>query len=165
MFRGEVQRPVMQVHPFWKSCSKVFYEILFTLTLLRTAVAWFLPHPHPARIIIMGGLNLKIFQNLRGQNFFLNLWGDKLLWGELELNGVSNLSLFHFFRNSQHPENWTSSFKKFFTKCEWIRTCYLPILKFTTKVLKKNFTFCAFFCCIFQTINVIVVIRILEKYL
>ena len=33
--------------------------------------------PHPPSPIIIGGLNL-----LWGQNLFLNLWGDKTLWGE-----------------------------------------------------------------------------------
>ena len=79
-----------------------------------------------------GGLNLKICQNFVGTNFFLGLCRDKPLWGELKLyrGGVifiTAISLFHFFRNRQHPEKWSVSVKDFFRKCECIRSCYLPI--------------------------------------
>ena len=53
----------------------------------------------------------------------LHLWGDTSLWGELLGGGggqgggggvifVTTLSLFHFFRNNQHPEK-SSVFYKF----------------------------------------------------
>ena len=48
----------------------------------------------------------------------------------------TTLSLFHFFRNSQHAEKWSASFKNFLTKCEWIRSCYLPI---SSNIRKKSF--------------------------
>ena len=49
---------------------------------------------------------------------------------------ITTLSLFHFFRNSQHPEKWSVSFTIFFKKCEYIRGCYLPI---SSNLLKKSF--------------------------
>ena len=48
---------------------------------------------------------------------------------------ISTFSLFHFFRNSQHPEKRSVSFKNFFRKFEWIRSCYLPIF---SNLLKKS---------------------------
>ena len=53
----------------------------------------FCPPPRPTASthslppIIMEQLNLKICQHFAGKNFFLHLWGDKLLWGELKLYG------------------------------------------------------------------------------
>ena len=39
----------------------------------------------------------KFAKILWGQNFFLHLWGDKPLWGELKLHGGSNMLLhFHY---------------------------------------------------------------------
>ena len=40
---------------------------------------------------------------------------------------ITTISLFHFFRNSQHPEKCSVSVKNFFKKCECISSCYLPI--------------------------------------
>ena len=63
---------------------------------------------------------------------------DKPLWGELKIWGVifvTTLSLFYFFRNRKHPQNWSVSFKNFFRKCECI-SCYLPI---SSNLLKKYF--------------------------
>ena len=81
------------------------------------------PPPPPPLQIIMGGLNLKICQNFLGQDFFLNLRGNKPLWGELKLYGgvifITTRSLFYFFRNSQTPRK-TKSFKNFFRKYECI---------------------------------------------
>ena len=86
---------------------------------------------------------------------------------------ITTLSLFHFFRNSQHPEKSSVSFTVFFR--EYLQELLLAdILKLTKKVLQKNFTFFAYcdrcfgkkcsVSCIFQVIVVIVVIKILEKY-
>ena len=45
----------------------------------------------PLPPIIMGGdLIWKFAKVLWGQNFFIDLWGDKPLWGELKLYGGSN---------------------------------------------------------------------------
>ena len=59
-------------------------------------------------LVIMGGLNLEICKKFVDTIFFLHLWGDKPLLGELKLYGgvifISTLSLFHFLKNSQHPE-------------------------------------------------------------
>ena len=49
---------------------------------------------------------------------------------------IMALSLFHFFRNSQHPEKWNVYFNIFFRKCEYIRGCYLPI---SSNLLKESF--------------------------
>ena len=47
-----------------------------------------------------GGLNLKIWQNFVGQNFFLDLWVDKPLWESWNnMRGIifiTIISLFHF---------------------------------------------------------------------
>ena len=58
-----------------------------------------------------GDLVWKFANILWRQNFFLHLWQDKSLWVELKAKWGSNiyyyittLSLFHFFRNSQHSE-------------------------------------------------------------
>ena len=50
----------------------------------------------PLPPIIMGGLNLKICQNFVGTKFFLHLWGNKPLWGELKLCRESNIYYFTF---------------------------------------------------------------------
>ena len=87
--------------------------------------------PPPPHYNAGGDLIWKFGKILWGQNFFLNLWGDKCQWGELKLYGgsifITTISLFHFFRNSQHPEKWSVSVKNFFRKCECISSCYLPI--------------------------------------
>ena len=82
------------------------------------------------------------------QFFFLYLWQDQPLWGELKTNGEvtfitillhSTLSLFYFVRNSQHPRKWSVSLKSFFRKCKCI-CCYLRISSnFTISVLGKSF--------------------------
>ena len=48
---------------------------------------------------------------------------------------ITTISLFHFFRNSQHPEKWSVSVKNFFRKCECISSCYLPI---SSNLLKNS---------------------------
>ena len=81
---------------------------------------------------------------------------------------ITALSLFHFFRNSQYPEKGSASFKNFFRKCEYSRSCYFLI---SSNILKKSFVLTVtgvwkkcFVSYIFQTIVVIVVIKILHKY-
>ena len=80
---------------------------------------------------------------------------------------ITTLSLFNFLRNNQQLEKWKVSFKNFFRKCEYIRSCYLPI---SSNLLKKSFRKTSLFVLtvtgvpIFQTIVVIVVIKILQKY-
>ena len=76
-------------------------------------------------------LNMKIYQNFVLTKFSLHLWQDKPLWVELKMGRniyyyITTLSLFHFFRNNQHSEKWSVSFRNFFRKCECI-SCYLPI--------------------------------------
>ena len=60
--------------------------------------------------------------------------------GELKLHGgvifITTDSLFNFFRKSQHLEKWSVSFKNFFRKCEYIRSCDLPI---ASNLLKESF--------------------------
>ena len=126
----------------------------------------------------MGGLNLKICRNFVGQKIFIHLCWDISLYGELKLYGgatfITTLSLFHFFRNSHHPEKWSVSLKNFFRKCEYIRSCYLLIFSNSLKKsFRKNslFSYCdrcfgekCFVSYIFQTIILIAVIKILEKY-
>ena len=51
------------------------------------------PHPHS---ILLGGLNLKICQNFGGLKYFLAFVGNKPLWGELKLYGVSNIYYYRF---------------------------------------------------------------------
>ena len=113
---------------------------------------------------------MKICQNFMVANFFLTFVGDKSLWGELKIYGgvifITTLSLFHFFRNSQHQEKWSISFKNLVTKCECI-SCYLLI---SSNLLKKScrkilcllwqiiWKKCSI-SCIFQAIVVIVVIK------
>ena len=45
---------------------------------------------------------------------FKNIWGSNIYYY------ITTLSLFHFFRNNQHSEKWSVSFKNFFRKCECI---------------------------------------------
>ena len=76
-------------------------------------------------------LNMKIYQNFVLTKFFLHLWQDKPLWVELKIGRniyyyITTLSLFHFFRNNQHSEKWSVSFRNFFGKCKCI-SCYLLI--------------------------------------
>ena len=80
--------------------------IFLTKHEINFIVHGFCPSP-----IIMGDLIWKFTKISWGQNFFLHLWGNKYLWeGELKIYGgsifITTLSLFHFFRNSQHPEKW-----------------------------------------------------------
>ena len=113
------------------------------------------------------------------RNFFLHSWEDTPLWEELKSYGgvifITTLSLFHFFKNSQHPKKSSVSFTYFFRECEYIRSCCLLI---PSNLLKKSFRKTSLFVltvtgvlekkcsagCLFQTIVVIVVIKILEKY-
>ena len=94
----------------------------------------FLPPPHYNGRSIWKFWKEKIFSCICG--------GDKLPGGELKLYGgvmfSTTLSLFHFFRNSQHPEKISVSFNKFFRKCECIRIswCYLPI---SSNLIQKAF--------------------------
>ena len=66
--------------------------------------------------------------------------GINLYWGSQNYMGgvifISTLSLFHFLKNSQHPEKWSISFKNFFRNCEYIRSCYLMI---SSNLLKRSF--------------------------
>ena len=101
----------------------------------------FCPHPPSPPTYSLkwrGDLIWKFAKILWVQHFFLNLWGEKPLWGELIFYGgvifISPISLFYFFRNSQHPEKWSVSVKNFFRKCECISSCYLPI----SSILLKN---------------------------
>ena len=103
----------------------------------------FCPPPPPTSNLVIkmgegGDLIWKLAKILWGQHFFLDLWRDKPLWGELIFYGgvifISPISLFYFFRNSQHPEKWSVSVKNFFRKCECISSCYLPI----SSILLKN---------------------------
>ena len=48
---------------------------------------------------------------------------------------IITISLFDFFRNSQHPEKWSVSVKKFFRKYECISNDYLPI---SSNLLKNS---------------------------
>ena len=80
-----------------------------------------------------GGLNMTISQNFVVKNFFLHLCQDKPLWVELNNKWGSNiycymatLLLFYFFRNSQHPERGSNSFKNFFRNSQCI-SCYFPM--------------------------------------
>ena len=84
---------------------------------------------------VIGGLNLKICQNFVEmkicRNFSYICGGINLYGGNQNfMRGVIfviTLSLFHLFRNSYHPENWSASFMNFFRKWECIRSCYLLI--------------------------------------
>ena len=66
--------------------------------------------------------------------------GIKIIWWELKIYVrvmfITTLSLFHFFRNSQYPEKSSISFKNFFSKCEYMRSCYLLI---SSNLLKMSF--------------------------
>ena len=68
------------------------------------------------------------------------------------------LSLFHFFKNSQHPEKWSVSFQNFFRKCEYI-SCYLPI---SLNLLKISFRKSSRF--VFTVIGVIETSVLLAAY-
>ena len=64
-------------------------------------VVWLiLAHHRP--VFIMEGLNLKICQNFMWAKIFLTFGGVKILWGGVIF--VTTISLFHLFRNSQHPQ-------------------------------------------------------------
>ena len=111
----------------------------------------FCPHPPSPPTYSLkwrGDLIWKFAKILWVQHFFLNLWGEKPLWGELIFYGgvifISPISLFYFFRNSQHPEKWSVSVKNFFRKCECISSCYLPISSILLKNYEKTFHFLCF---------------------
>ena len=98
------------------------------------------PAPTPT---IKGDLIWKFPKILWGPNFFLDLWGDKTLLGGAIF--IIIISLFHFFRNSQHQENWKVSVKNFFRKCECISCCYLPIFSILLRnPLRKTSLFVLF---------------------
>ena len=63
--------------------------------------------------------------------------GVKNIWRSNICYCIATLSLFHFFRNSQHPEKGSVSFKNFFRKLT------VEIYNFS---LRKEFleTFCKF---------------------
>ena len=93
--------------------------------------------------LTMGWLNLKICRNLLVTNFFLtfvagetSMGGVKNIWGSNIYYYINALLLFHFFRISQHPENWSVPFKNFVRKCQCI-SCYLPISSNLQFQLKK----------------------------
>ena len=77
------------------------------------------------------------FNNIKYTN--MHLWGDKALWRELKLYGgvifITIVSLFHLFRNIQHPAKRSDFFKNFFEKWQCIRSCYLQI---SSNLLKKS---------------------------
>ena len=119
-------------------------------------------------------------QKFCGDNLFSYICGGRNLCRRSQnyMEGVifiNTLSLFHFLKNSQHPEKWSISFKNFFRNCEYIRSCYLMI---SSNLIKKSFR--KFFCvCLlwqlfwkksvllaahFKLLYVIIVIKILEKY-
>ena len=108
-------------------------------SLLNMKIIWLymvsaraIPQP-----IIMGNWIWKFAKILWGWNFFLHLWGIKLygkggvknIWGVIF---ITTVSLFHFFRNTQHPEKWNENL---FRTCECI-SCYLPI---SSNLLKESF--------------------------
>ena len=86
--------------------------------------------------IMGGGLILKIW----GQIFSYIFGGINLDGEELKLYArvifITTLSWYHFFRNSQHPDKWGVSFKNFFRKSVYIRSCYLLI---ASNLLKMTF--------------------------
>ena len=55
-----------------------------------------------------------------------SIGGVKNKWGKSIYYYITTLSLFHFFRNRQHPEKSSVSFKNFFRNSQCI-SCYLPI--------------------------------------
>ena len=62
-----------------------------------------------------------------------NIWGNNIYYY------ITTLSLFRFFRNSQHPEKWSVTFREFLQEM-WIHQLLLAdVLKFTISVLKRNF--------------------------
>ena len=87
---------------------------------------------------------------------------------------ITTLSLFHFFRYRQHPEKRSVTFKNLF-----ISECMNASVFISSNLLKNPFRKTSLFVltvtrvmekkcsvsCIFQSIVVVVVIKILEKYL
>ena len=88
-------------------------------SLLNMKVIYMVSAPSPFQWRDLIWKFAKMFSSICG--------GDKPLWGELKIYGgvifITTLSLFYFFRNRKHPENWSLSFKNFFWKCECI-SCY-----------------------------------------
>ena len=75
--------------------------------------------------------------------------GSKALWRELKLYGgvifITIVSLFHLFRNIQHPTKRSDFFKECLGEMSMHQELLLAnIIKLIKKVLKKDFTFCAF---------------------
>ena len=100
----------------------------------------FLPPPPPPTtptLLQWGYLIWKLAKILWGQNFFLHLWRNKPLWGELKFYGGSNICYYTFIISFvYHPEKWSVSLMNSFRKCECIKSCYLPI---SSNLLKKSF--------------------------
>ena len=73
----------------------------------------------------------------------LTIWKfAKILWGVIF---ITTISLFHFFRNSQHTEKWSISVKNFFRGCECISSCCLLIPSYLLKnSLRKTSLFVLF---------------------
>ena len=131
-------------------------SFIYSVVTLFSKIAYYLCRLCPP--IIMGDLIWKFVKILWGQMFFLHLRGDKSLWGELKSYGWSKnhmggviftttLPLFHFFRNSQHSEKWSVSFKNFLRKCEYIRSYYLLI---SSNLLKSPLEKLHFLCLLCQ---------------
>ena len=83
-----------------------------------------------------------------GDKYFSYIfWGTNLYDGSQNYMGqvifITTISLFHFFRNSQHPETGVS-FKNFFRKCECIRSCYLSVSSILPKKTFENIQFLCF---------------------
>ena len=105
-------------------------------SLLNMKIIWLYMVSAPPPITIGGrgdDLIWKFAKILWWQNFFLtfvagqtSMGGVKSKWGSNTYYYITTLLLFHFFRNSQHPENWSVSFGNFFRKCECI-SCYFLI--------------------------------------
>ena len=101
-------------------------------SLLNLKVIYMVSAPSPFQWRDLIWKFAKMFSSICG--------GDKPLWGELKIYGgvifITTLSLFYFFRNRKHQENWSLSFKNFFRKCECI-SCYLTI---SSNLLKRYST-------------------------
>ena len=117
-----------------RNLVKRMYSMVPCCPLLNMKIIWLYMVSAPSPILMGGEGDMKICQNFVLKNFCLHLRQDKSLWVELKTNGggcniyysITTISLFHFIRNSQHPEKWDVSFKNFFRKCECISFC-LPL--------------------------------------
>ena len=129
-------RTSCELNTAWK-VSK--YEV-FSGPYFDTFHHGFCPSPPT---IIMGGLNLKISQNFVGTNFFSCIYVGSIYY----YRGKYLLLWFHYFISLETSNTQKSAvfFFKFFQEM-WMHQVLLlvNILKLIKKVLKKNFTFCAF---------------------